>query len=203
MRLGICIALSALLHVLVLSIAAREYVAPNLSISFLQEGSVLTVTTKVRQKLAPLSEPKPAPQNKEPQREKKSKTSLPKEQKKVVPDTPKQNTSSPPPDPNQAYQSRPVDEPRLVDAREYRSNPPPRYPEFARRRKQEGTVYIVVEIDSGGNVKGARIKQSSGHAILDEAAKNAVLAWKFSPVAEGNTQVANRVLVPISFRLTR
>lgn len=203
MRLGICIALSALLHVLVLSIAASEYVAPNLSISFLQEGSVLTVRTKARQKLVPLSKPKPVSQQKELRKEKKSKTSLPKEQKKAVQDKPKQNTSSPPSDPNQVYQSRPVDEPRLVDTREYRSNPPPRYPESARRRKQEGTVYIVVEIDSGGNVKGARIKQSSGHAILDEAAKNAVLAWKFSPVPAGNTQVANRVLVPISFRLTR
>jgi TonB family protein len=63
----------------------------------------------------------------------------------------------------------------------YREKTPPVYPRIARIRGYEGAVLISTEILPDGNVGNLKIKKSSGYAILDQAAIEAVKNWKFEP----------------------
>jgi protein TonB len=99
------------------------------------------------------------------------------------------------------YQNRSQKQPELVDRQDYISNPPPPYPDSARRKRQEGTVVLLVEIDAEGLVLAVSIKESSGFSVLDATAKKTVANWRFSPREDGVG--ARRVLVPILFRLRR
>jgi len=49
----------------------------------------------------------------------------------------------------------------------------------ARRRGQEGTAKISVDVDDKGNVTNVRLARSSGHSALDEAAIREARRWKF------------------------
>ncbi|MBX7164908.1 MAG: energy transducer TonB [Pirellulales bacterium] len=66
------------------------------------------------------------------------------------------------------------------------SNPPPLYPEAARRARQQGTVILRLTVAVDGAVKTIEVADSSGFELLDEAATSAVRNWRFAPaVAEG------------------
>ncbi|MDR3075940.1 MAG: TonB family protein, partial [Synergistaceae bacterium] len=54
----------------------------------------------------------------------------------------------------------------------------PVYPMISRKRKEQGTVTLLVTIASGA-VKSVEIEKSSGHSPLDESAVQAVRGWKF------------------------
>ena len=84
---------------------------------------------------------------------------------------------------------------------EYRSNPAPTYPDSARRKRQEGVVWLMVEVGEHGETRAVAVQQSSGHTALDEAAVVAVRGWKFAPARQGERPVAARVEVPVRFRL--
>lgn len=84
---------------------------------------------------------------------------------------------------------------------QYRSNPAPVYPESARRQRQEGVVWLRVEVSERGDALAVAVGQSSGHLALDEAAMSAVRDWKFVPARQGTRPVAARVEVPVRFRL--
>ncbi|HXV19322.1 MAG TPA: energy transducer TonB [Candidatus Omnitrophota bacterium] len=83
----------------------------------------------------------------------------------------------------------------------YLKNPPPRYPEAARRAGQEGLVILWAEVTVEGRADSVTVRQSSGYPILDEAALRAVKKWKFYPAKIGTLPVASRVEVPIRFQL--
>jgi protein TonB len=83
----------------------------------------------------------------------------------------------------------------------YLNNQPPVYPLTARRRGIEGTVLLRVEIHAHGHCQQVRVKRSSGHAVLDGAALEAVRQWHFVPARRGSQAVTATVDVPISFRL--
>jgi len=56
------------------------------------------------------------------------------------------------------------------------------YPTLAQRRGMEGKVMVRFVIDRYGNIKSASIMESSGYAILDEAALEAVQSiGRFAP----------------------
>jgi protein TonB len=94
------------------------------------------------------------------------------------------------------------DNPVVVEARPlYRRNPPPPYPGKARHRRQEGTVVLEVRVSSGGSVDDLRIKESSGHRILDQAAMSSVRKWVFEPGRRNGLPIAMTVLVPVRFTL--
>ncbi|MDE1170685.1 MAG: energy transducer TonB [Verrucomicrobium sp.] len=86
-------------------------------------------------------------------------------------------------------------------APDYASNPPPVYPEAARRARQQGTVLLTVWVDEKGGVKEAAVCCSSGFPLLDGAALKAVRAWKFQPAVLGGLAVSDRVNVPVRFVL--
>ena len=88
-----------------------------------------------------------------------------------------------------------------IFAADYLSNPRPAYPPLARRRGEEGQVLLRVLVSAAGRAAQLELQQSSGSALLDEAAQAAVRQWKFVPAQRGGVAVESRVLVPIVFRL--
>ena len=83
----------------------------------------------------------------------------------------------------------------------YYRNPPPTYPEAARRMRREGLVRLFVTVEPNGTASSITISSSSGHQILDEAAIAAVQHWKFKPGEINGVAVQSKVEVPIRFAL--
>ncbi|MFN7902708.1 MAG: TonB family protein [Holosporales bacterium] len=83
----------------------------------------------------------------------------------------------------------------------YLNNPAPVYPEQARRRGIEGSVLLSVMVAADGTPQSVTVAQSSGFAMLDNAAKEAVARWTFVSAKRGSVAVDARVMVPVDFRL--
>lgn len=84
---------------------------------------------------------------------------------------------------------------------QYLRNPAPVYPRLARERGEEGTVVLDVEVLPSGRCGTLRVLESSGHALLDEAAARAVRGWRFKPAARWGRAIAVWVEIPVTFRL--
>ncbi|UCD57918.1 MAG: energy transducer TonB, partial [Candidatus Hydrogenedentota bacterium] len=80
-------------------------------------------------------------------------------------------------------------------------NPKPVYPRKARRRGQEGTVLLLVEVLPDGRVGKISVENSSGHELLDSAALKAVRRWRFVPAKRGMSPVRAWVRIPVEFSL--
>lgn len=83
----------------------------------------------------------------------------------------------------------------------YRENPPPGYPEIARQLGYEGIVLISAEILANGRVGKTMVRRSSGYAILDQTAMEAVRDWKFEPAKKSGVPCKTWAELPIRFRL--
>jgi protein TonB len=59
---------------------------------------------------------------------------------------------------------------------------------------------VLVDVD--GRCEIVQIDSSSGSALLDQAASDAVKRWRFSPARDGEKAVPSWVKVPIEFRLS-
>lgn len=66
---------------------------------------------------------------------------------------------------------------------------PPVYPELARRMHLSGTVVLEVTVLPDGSV--AQMRTESGHAMLAEAAQEAVRRWRFEPAPETSNTTVN------------
>jgi len=93
--------------------------------------------------------------------------------------------------------------PKLVSAVEYVREPVPRYPPQSRRLREQGLVVLRVVIDEQGAASSIEIEMSSGHARLDDAAREAVLRAAFRPYVEDGAPRRALVLIPIEFALNR
>lgn len=82
------------------------------------------------------------------------------------------------------------------------ANRPPAYPWLARVAGWEGTVVLRVMIEGDGRPSAVRVATSSGHAILDATAKDAIARWTFLPATRGGRPIGSTVSVPVRFRLT-
>ena len=71
----------------------------------------------------------------------------------------------------------------------YKENSPPAYPEIARVRGYEGIVLVFAEILPDGRVGNMKIRKSSGYAILDQSAIEAVKPWKFEPAKKSGNHL--------------
>ena len=80
-------------------------------------------------------------------------------------------------------------------------NRPPKYPQAARRYGLEGRVLLRVEVDNAGIAQRVTVTKSSGHKILDEAARHAAGKWQFLPALVGGEAASGAIDVPIVFRL--
>lgn len=83
----------------------------------------------------------------------------------------------------------------------YLHNPAPAYPMLARRMGWQGKVIVSVEVMSTGVAGQVKLQQSSGHEVLDDAALQAVRAWRFSAARQAGLLVNKWFLVPIPFIL--
>lgn len=84
---------------------------------------------------------------------------------------------------------------------DYLHNPKPTYPAFSRRAGEEGKVLLRVKVGADGTALELDIKQSSGFARLDAAAREAVAKWRFVPAKRGDEAIESWVAVPITFAL--
>lgn len=70
------------------------------------------------------------------------------------------------------------------------------YPAEAIAQGIEGEALVLLILDAGGQVSAARIEQSSGYRILDDAALRAVRALRSLPA-----DAPRETLLPVRFRL--
>ena len=78
-------------------------------------------------------------------------------------------------------------------------NRQPVYPIEAVRRGQHGAVVVVIHVSPSGRTAGADVVSSSGHVILDRAAREAMLTWRFLPAMKGGRAVASDLPVRVIF----
>lgn len=78
---------------------------------------------------------------------------------------------------------------------------PPRYPSIARKRGQEGTVWLDVWLDEEGRQSKLAIAKSSGLKVFDVSALDAVQSWQFQAYKVNGVGVISRVRLPVEFRL--
>ena len=84
---------------------------------------------------------------------------------------------------------------------DYLDNPAPYYPAMSRRAGEQGRVILRVLVNVSGSADEVEIRTSSGHARLDDSARDTVRRWRFVPAKRGDEAVPAWVLIPISFRL--
>jgi protein TonB len=80
-------------------------------------------------------------------------------------------------------------------------NPRPEYPRAAREAGWAGTVVLWVEVLPDGTVGAVTLHKSSGHPVLDEAARASVQDWRFVPAMDGNFPLRSLVQLPVRFDL--
>jgi periplasmic protein TonB len=79
----------------------------------------------------------------------------------------------------------------------------PEYPPSSRRAGEHGTVILEVLVLENGRVGDARVKQSSGHPRLDEAAVREVKrSWRLVPGTENGKPVQMWGQFAVTFKLT-
>ncbi len=83
----------------------------------------------------------------------------------------------------------------------YGYNPAPAYPSIARRRGWEGTVEFNVRVLASGQVDEVQLTSSSGYRSLDNAARRAILTWRFNPATKNDRSVESWVVIPVQFVL--
>lgn len=85
---------------------------------------------------------------------------------------------------------------------QYASAPPPPYPRDALRDGLTGTVMLRVLVDVDGRPLDVAVERSSGHRVLDVAARRQVLAkWRFHPAMRDGRAVQAIGVVPVEFTL--
>lgn len=94
-----------------------------------------------------------------------------------------------------------LSEPASMAIPRYRENTHPVYPWIARLKGYEGVVLLSAEIFSDGKVGTLKIKRSSGYALLDRSALDAVKTWKFEPGRRMGRSIPMWVDVPVKFVL--
>ena len=78
----------------------------------------------------------------------------------------------------------------------------PIYPELARRANVEGTVFLDILVDKEGKVRKVEVLKASGTNVgFEEAAKEAVKQWVFSPAIQNDKPVAVWMTLPVKFEV--
>lgn len=84
------------------------------------------------------------------------------------------------------------------------NSPPPPYPGQAMRDGLTGIVELEILVGIDGRPLDVRVVRSSGHRVLDQAARRVVLArWTFQPAMRDGKAVQALGRLPIEFSLMR
>ena len=113
------------------------------------------------------------------------------------------NTAAPPvvPTIQPPVEALPADPAPIEATLAYRTAPLT-FPTAAIRRKLHGTVTLRVLVDAEGKPTQVQVEKSSGSELLDNSAREQVLAnWRFQPATSQGHAVPAWARVPVSFEL--
>ncbi len=82
-------------------------------------------------------------------------------------------------------------------------NQAPLYPKISRKRKEQGTVLLLLLVSKLGKVESIQIKRSSGFSRLDQAALQAVKQWRFTAASQNGQAIDYWYEMPINFSLNQ
>lgn len=77
----------------------------------------------------------------------------------------------------------------------------PPYPEAARWNREEGRVTLQLKVRADGKVAAVQVLESSGHARLDRAARDAAWRWRLLPAQREGRAVDGILVKTLEFRL--
>lgn len=122
------------------------------------------------------------------------------------PDPVKARLSAPAPSPhlgnNQPVGYGLVVDNRILPARpDSRMNLPPPYPPLALSHGEQGNVLLSIQVAPSGRASAVTVVGSSGFSILDDAARDAVLGWRFLPADFHGRPVPSTLLLPVKFEI--
>ena len=80
-------------------------------------------------------------------------------------------------------------------------NPKPAYPELAKRVRSEGMVRLEAIIGADGKIRDLRVL--SGPPLLVNAARDAVMQWRYQPTLLNSVAVEVVTEIEVNFTLTR
>jgi periplasmic protein TonB len=146
-------------------------------------------TPKTTPKKTPTAKPKPRPLPKAEASEKAitapvAEPSIPTKTEPHLPSTPSVPTIQPP-----SAQAQGL------------NNQPPVYPQLSRKKKEQGTVLLLLMVKADGTVGEVQITTSSGFSRLDQAAIQAVKRWNFQPAQQQGKSIDFWYELPLTFRL--
>jgi protein TonB len=84
---------------------------------------------------------------------------------------------------------------------DYLNNPKPVYPAMSKRLGEQGKTIVRVLIGVDGLPRSATIRQSSGYERLDEAARAAVMSWRYVPGKRNGVVEPMEFNVPVNWVL--
>lgn len=91
--------------------------------------------------------------------------------------------------------------PQLQNSTEIAGMLETRYPPDLRDRGVTGTVLLLVQVDTQGQVRRAAVWESSGHAAFDDVATSVASSMRFVPARGPSGPVAVQIEVPVAFKL--
>lgn len=78
-------------------------------------------------------------------------------------------------------------------------NRPPEYPQEAALNGEHGTVVVLVHVSPTGTAARVDLVRSSGSVLLDRAASEAVMRWRFLPAVKDGQPVASDMTMGFIF----
>jgi protein TonB len=78
-------------------------------------------------------------------------------------------------------------------------NRPPEYPRDAAMNGEHGIVVVLIHVSPAGTADGVDLLRSSGYLLLDSAARQAVLRWRFLPAVKDGHPVASEMQMGFEF----
>lgn len=94
-------------------------------------------------------------------------------------------------------------QPDIVNRDEVRRVLQAKYPSLLRNAGIGGTVLVWFFIDTKGRVENTKVRESSGHHALDEAALEVANVFRFSPALNRDKKVPVWIALPIRFEPPR
>ena len=94
----------------------------------------------------------------------------------------------------------PASSPDVLTAPVRTRSPAPVYPDVARAAQLEGDVLLEALVGVDGRVSDVRVVRSV-HALLDDAARKAVLGYEYTPGLRNGVVEPVRIRITVSFRL--